>query len=58
MKFNKVQNLAPGEEQLQALTHAQGNPAGKQLGRTGPEVPGVPQAEHKPAICPCTREGE
>lgn len=58
MKFNKVHSPVPGEEQLQAPTCAQGNPAGKQLGRAGPGAPGVHQAEHEPATCPCTREGE
>lgn len=58
MKFNKVQSPAPGKEQLQTPTCAQGNPAGKQLGRTGPGAPGMHQAEHKPATCPGTRDGE
>lgn len=38
MKFNKkVQSLATGEEQTQALVHTGGYPDGKQLCRKGPQ---------------------
>ena len=33
-------------------------PAGKQLGRKGPEGLGGHLVEHEPAMCPCCKEGE
>lgn len=41
----EVQSPASGEQQPHALTYAEGYPAGKQLSREGPEVPGGHQVE-------------
>lgn len=45
-----VATPAPGEEQPQALGHAGGQPAGKQLCRKGAGGPGGHQVKHEAAI--------
>jgi len=52
-----VHSPAPGEEPPQAPAYAGGQPAGKQLGRKGHEVPGGHQVEHEPVTSPCGKGG-
>jgi len=48
-----MQIPASREEQPRALVYDGGHPAGKQLGRKGPWVPGGHEIEHELAMCSC-----